>query len=221
MAYNNNHKQFLQYFMHERMVFQKDAQNINNILFPNTDLDNTINFINSKIIPLEFKINKVVCEQNDKSIYVFIATFVDDFNTKQDSSKILFCELVNFIINANGSIPYDELILKFDSELLTVDIINNFFTNKYLIADKNNNIFLSPLAINELEGYLVENFKEKRCMSCMGFVGQGINCYSCGQFAHRHCLSVYFKRIGNYKCPKCSKILCVDWKITTVFNELQ
>ncbi|VVC37379.1 Zinc finger, RING-like,Zinc finger, RING/FYVE/PHD-type [Cinara cedri] len=221
MAYNDKHKQFLHYFMHERMVAQKDAQNINNILFPNTDLSNTISFINSKIAPLEFKINKVVCEQNGDNMYVFIATFVEDFNAKQDPTKVIFSELVKSIIDADGSIQYDELMLKFNNQLLTDNMIDNFFTNKYLITDENKSIFLSPLAISELEGYLAENYQNKRCTSCMGFVGHGLKCHSCEQFAHGHCLTAYFKRLGNNKCPKCSKNIHVDWEPITIFNELQ
>lgn len=218
MAYNDQHIQFLQYFMHERVVLQNVAQDINNILFPNTDLGDTINLINNKIAPLEFKINKVVCEQNGADLYVFIATFVDDFNTKQDPHKVIFGELATLIINADGSIPYDELILKSNSQILTNDLINDFFANKYLITDENKNIFLSPLALSELEGYLAENFKNKRCMSCMSFVGHGTQCHSCAWYAHGHCLTAYFNSIDNNKCPKCSNILNVDWKPMNIFN---
>lgn len=220
MTYNDKHKQFLQYFMHERVVQQNAAFKLNKKLFPSVDLDDTIKFINTNIAPLEFKINKVVCEQNGEDLYVLVALFVDNFNDRQDPNKVIFGEIVTSIINADGSLPYGELILRYNSQL-TEDLIENFFSNKYLITDKNKNIFLSPLAISELEGFLAKNYKNKRCMSCMRFVGQGTKCKSCGQYAHSLCLTEYFKRVGNANCPKCSKTLHIDWKPLDVFSEFQ
>lgn len=218
MAYNEKHKQFLQYFMQHRTVPEDDTKKINNFLFPNTLIDNTIELINIKIAPLELKINKVVCEQNGVTNYVFIATFVNNFNTKQDPSKVIFSKIVKYIIEADGCVPYDELI-NFDSKI-TDTLLDHFFTNKYLIADKDKNIFLSPLAISELEGYLAEQFNEKRCMCCMSVVGHGIKCQSCKKYVHGHCLTIYLKNIGNEKCPKCFEKLIVQWNPITIVNQL-
>ncbi|XP_003242711.1 non-structural maintenance of chromosomes element 1 homolog [Acyrthosiphon pisum] len=217
MAYNDMHRQLLQYFMHERMVFEKDAKKVIQILFPEKNTDNIIELINSKISPLEFKINKVVCEQNGNVAYVFIATFIEDFNAKPDPSKIIFGGLVNHIFASGGSVTYDQL-MTFSKNMSDAQL-DNFFASKYLIADEDKNIFLSPLAISELEGYLIEKFQDKRCMGCMSIVGHGIKCQSCEKFAHGHCLTAYFKNVGSKKCPKCSKTLDVSWfSIKTVNN---
>lgn len=218
MAYNDKHKQFLQYFMQTRMVSENDAINVNNILFPEKNIDNAIELINTKISPLEFKINKVVCEQNANVKYVFIATFLDDFNAKQDPSKVLFGGIVNHIIDSGGSVTYDELMKHFKN--LSDSHLDTFFTSKYLIADEDKNIFLSPLAISELEGYLIEKFQDKKCMACMSIVGHGIKCQSCGKFVHGHCLTAYFKNVGSKKCPKCSKTLDVSWNSIETVNNL-
>jgi len=204
--------------MHERMVSENDAKKMIKILFPEKNIDNIIELINSKISPLEFKINKVVCEQNGNVAYVFIATFIDDFNTKQDPRKIIFGELVNQIFASGGSVTYDQLITF--SKNMSDTQLDKFFESKYLIADKDKNIFLSPFAISELEGYLIEKFQDKRCMGCMSIVGHGIKCQSCKKFAHGHCLTAYFKDVGSKKCPKCSKPLNVNWNSITTVNNL-
>lgn len=212
------HRQLLQYFMRERMVSENDAKKVIQILFPEKNIDNVIELINSKISPLEFKINKVVCEQNGNVAYVFIATFVDDFNAKQDPSKIIFGGLVNYIFDSGGSVTYDQLMTF--SKNMSDSQLDNFFASKYLIADEDKNIFLSPLAISELEGYLIEKFQDKKCMGCMSIVGHGIKCQSCEKFAHGHCLTAYFKNVGSKKCPKCSKALDVSWNLITTVNNL-
>ncbi|XP_025207352.1 non-structural maintenance of chromosomes element 1 homolog [Melanaphis sacchari] len=218
MAYNDKHRQFLQYFMHERMVSENDAKSVSNILFPEKDIDIIIELINTKISPLEFKINKVICEQDGIVTYVFIATFLDDFNTKPDTSKIIFGRLVNHIIALGGSVTYDE-VMTFSTNI-TDSQLDNFFASKYLIADKDKNIFLSPLTISEMEGYLTEKFPDKRCMGCLSIVGHGIKCPSCENFAHGHCLTTYFNNVGSKKCPKCSKTLNVSWNSITAVNKL-
>lgn len=218
MAYNDKHKQFLQYFMQERNVPKDIAKNINGFLFPDKKLDDVIELINIKIVPLEFKINKVVCEQNGNIHYVFIATFLDNFNTKQDPNKLIFRDIVNYIITAGGCVSYDELI-NFNSKMSDT-LLDNFFTHKYLIADEDKNIFLSPLAISELEGYLAEKFDNKRCMCCMNVVGHGIECQSCQKYAHGYCLTKYSRNVGNKKCPKCSNEITIEWNPKTVVNEL-
>lgn len=218
MAYNNKHKQFLQYFMQERNVPIDIAKKVNSFLFPDKRLDDIIELINIKIAPLEFKINKVICEQNGDISYVFIATFLDNFNTKQDPSKLIFSEIVNYIIAANGSVSYDELI-NFNSRMSDT-LLDNLFNHKYLIADKDKNIFLSPLAINELEGYLAGKFNDKRCMCCMNVVGHGIQCQSCQKYVHGHCLTQYFKNVDNKKCPKCSEKITIEWNPITIVNKL-
>lgn len=217
MAYSNKHKQFLQYFMHARMVSETNAIKLNHTLFSNDNIENTIELINSKIIPLEFKINRVVCEQNGDACYVFVATFVNDFNVKHDPSKAMFAELVNYIIIAGGSVPYEDVIT-FNSQMSDT-LLNSFLMHKYLITDNNRNIFLSPLAISELEEYLVDKFLDKRCSGCLSIVVHGVQCKSCKQFAHGPCLSAYFKNVGGEKCPKCSTKLCSGWNPVTVFNE--
>ncbi|KAL5236427.1 hypothetical protein ACI65C_003837 [Semiaphis heraclei] len=218
MAYNDNHRKLLQYFMHERMVSEIDAKKVVKILFPEKNIDNIIELINIKISPLEFKINKVVCEQNGNIAYVFIATFLNNFNAKQDPSKIIFSKIVNHIFDLGGSITYDQLMTIFNN--LSDTQLDNFFASKYLIADEDKNIFLSPLAISELEGYLIEQFQDKKCMGCMSIVGHGIKCQSCENVAHGHCLTSYFKNVGSKKCPKCSKTLDVNWNSITTVNNL-
>lgn len=218
MAYNDKHRQFLQYFMHERIVFENDAKKTNDILFPEKKIDDIVQLINTKICPLEFKINKVVCEQNGNVTYVFIATFLDNFNAKLDPSKVMFGKIVNHIVTSGGSVTYDEIITSFKN--LSDTQLDNFFASKYLIADKDKNIFLSPLAISEFEGYLTEQFEDKRCMGCLSIVGHGIKCPSCEKFAHGHCLTAYFKNIGSKKCPKCSNTLNVSWDSITTVNTL-
>ncbi|CAI6362067.1 unnamed protein product [Macrosiphum euphorbiae] len=218
MAYNDMHRQVLQYFMHERIVSEKDAKKVIQILFPGKDNDNIIELINSKISPLEFKINKVVCEQNGNVAYVFIATFIEDFNAKPDPSKIIFGGLVNHIFASGGSVTYDQLMTF--SKNMSDTQLDNFFASKYLIADEDKNIFLSPLAISELEGYLSEKFQDKRCMGCMSIVGHGIKCPFCEKFAHGHCLTAYFKNVGSKKCPKCSKQLDISWNTIKTVNTL-
>lgn len=203
MDFHAKHKQFLQYFMRERMVLEEDCKKISNVLFPENNFNDIIEVLNLKITPLEFKINKVVCEQNGKTWYVFIATFIDDFNIKQDPIKLEFIKLVDYILAAGGSVKYDN-ILNYSSNS---DSLMNFFKNNYLMMDDNQNVFLSPLAISELEGYLANKYKDKRCMICMSIVGNGIKCQSCNMFAHGYCLTTYFKNIGITKCPKCSKQL--------------
>lgn len=201
--------------MFKRMVSEKDATKKSKILFPEKNIDNIIEVINTKITPLEFKINKVVCEQNGNVTYVFIATFLDNFNAKQDPSKVIFGVLVNHIITSGGSVTYDQL-MRFNKNITNTQL-DTFFASKYLITDKDKNIFLSPLAISELEGYLIEKFQDKRCMGCMSIVGHGIQCQSCEKFVHGHCLTAYFNNVGSKKCPKCSKTLDVSWdSITTV-----
>lgn len=209
--------------MHERIVTETDVKKINGILFPTNTIEYTIELINTKIVPLEFKINKVICEQNGIVYYVFIATFNDDSIGKLDPNRKLFIEFANYIIEAGGSVSYAELLTISINELLekTRDkTIDNFFTKKYLIADQDKNVFLSPMAINELEGYLVNKFREKKCMGCMSVVGHGVKCDSCKNFAHAHCLFSYFKNVDSKKCPKCSKELSVEWKPITVVYEL-
>jgi len=200
------------------MVSEVDAKKVVKILFPEKNIDDIIELINTKISPLEFKINKVVCEQNGDIAYVFIAMFIEDFNTKQDPSKIIFGKIVNHIFASGGSITYDQL--KEFSENISDTQLDNFFASKYLIADEDKNIFLSPLAISELEGYLTEQFQDKRCMGCMSIVGHGIKCPSCENFAHGHCLTTYFKNVGSKKCPKCSKMLDVSWNSITIVDNL-
>lgn len=201
--------------MHERVVTGIDAEKINSTLFPEKTIKETIELINSKIVPLEFKINQVICEQNGDVYYVFIATFNDDSNCKPDPDKKIFVELANYIIEAGGLVPYVELLLMFNKIGLSDILLDNFFTKKYLIADKDKNIFLSPMAINELDGYLVNNFKKKKCMCCMSVVGYGLKCDICENFAHGHCMLSYFKNLGCNRCPKCSKELSVEWNPIT------
>lgn len=212
MAYNDKHKQLLQYFMHERMVSEHKALMVNKFLFGDKILDNHIELINLKIAPLEFKINKTVGEEDGKINYVFIATFVDDF-TKQESSKVIFRALVLYIMKSGGSVAYWEA-LKFNSQM-NESLMRVFFNNKYLIADSNDNVFLSPLAICEMDGYLAEHFNEKRCMACKSIVSHGVKCTSCGQFGHGLCLDKYFTSIDpnkqNKKCPKCTKEIDFNW----------
>jgi hypothetical protein len=205
--------------MHERIVTKIDAEKINSILFPEDTIKETIALINSKIVPLEFKINQVICEQNGDVYYVFIATFNDDSNCKPDPDKKIFIELANYIIEAGGLVPYAELLM-FNKNGISDMLLDNFFTKKYLTADKDKNIFLSPLAINELEGYLVNKFREKKCMCCMSVVGHGFKCDSCENFAHGHCLLLYFKNVHCKKCPKCYKMLSVEWNPIKIMYEL-
>lgn len=204
--------------MQERMVSESEAKKINQVLFPEKVIDNTIEIINTKIVPLEFKINKTVCEQNGKTSYVFVSMFIDEFKAKPDPVKIMFKLLVDFIMTSGGSVPFDEVI-KFNDQMSNT-LMHTFFSNKYLMVDNDSNIFLSTLAISELEGYLAEKFKEKRCMGCMSIVGHGIKCPSCEQFVHGHCLAAYFKNISSKKCPKCSKQLSVEWKSIEVINQI-
>lgn len=218
MAYNDKHKQLIQYFMYERAVSEDEAKNVNNKLFPGKNIDDTIEIINSKIDPLEIKINKVICDQNGNISYVLIATFLDEFNTKPDPKKLIFREIVDLIMTSGGSIPYDNLIM-FNSKV-DDKILEDYFTHKYLVADQNENIFLSPLAISELEGYLVEKFKEKRCVCCMNFVGNGIECPFCKKLVHGHCVTAYFSSVGNKKCPKCSNLLNIEWLPIDINNKL-
>lgn len=218
MAYSIKHKQFLQHFMRERIVSERDAKKINNILFPDNLLDNTIELINGKIAPLELKINKSVCEQNGDINYVFICNFSDnDFKVKPDPRKEIFKQLVNYIFEKDGSVSYDEAIM-FNNHMSDT-MMTTFFTNKYLVADKDNNIFLSALALNELEGYLVQLFHEKKCVSCMSIVSHGIKCPSCAHYVHGHCLTKYFKNIEKKKCPRCSTQLSVEWRPIEVVNK--
>ncbi|XP_050429111.1 uncharacterized protein LOC126838610 [Adelges cooleyi] len=211
MAYSEKHKQFLQYFMFNRMVTEEDANIVNGSLFPEKDLDNTIELINTKIAPLEFKISKRVCEQDSNIYYAFIALFVDDFNCKTDPVKTLFVEIVNFVILSGGVVPYDEMIAKYTTFNTFYDILDNLFRRKYLTADAEKNIYLSPLAVSELDGYLVEKFSSKKCMGCMSVVAYGIQCVSCNKFIHGHCLTTYSKNIGSAKCPKCSQKIVSSW----------
>lgn len=204
--------------MHHRLLSENDANKINKLLFSDTKLDFTIELINSKIIPLEFKINKTVCEQNGEVSYVFIATFFDDFNSKKDPSKVMFIKLVDYIVGAGGSVPHDE-VMTFHNNM-SQPCLSAYFDNKYLVADNDLNIFLSPLAISELEGYLADKFADKTCMGCMKFVGHGIKCQSCGKFAHRQCLDAYFKNSGCQKCLKCSQQLSVDCNPITINYQL-
>jgi len=204
--------------MHERMVPEINAQKVIKLVFPEKDVDNIIELINIKITPLEFKINKVVCEQNGDVSYVFISTFIDNFNTKPDPSKIIFGEIVNHIFDSGGSITYDQL-MTFAKNISDAQL-DNYFDSKYLISDEDKNIYLSPLAISELEGYLIEKFQDKRCMGCMSIVAHGIKCQSCEKFAHGHCLTAYFQNVGSNKCPKCSKIIDVSWNSITTVNNL-
>lgn len=200
--------------MNQRLVSENDAIKINKFLFYNKDIDSTIELINSKITPLEFKINKTVCEQNGDVNYVFIASLFDDFNLKKDPYKIMFSKLVDYIIEAGGSIMYDEATMFHNN--MTKNILDAFFSNKYLVTDNERNIFLSSLAISELEGYLAAKFPDKTCMGCMRFVGHGIKCQSCGKFAHRLCLNTYFKNSHSQKCLKCSQHLSVDCNPITI-----
>lgn len=218
MAYKKEHKQFLQYFMHERIITENNAKKINSILFPEETIKDTIETINSKLVPLELKINKVKCEQNGDVYYVFIAMFNDEF-WKPDPNKKIFVELANYIIEAGGMISYAEILI-FNNNAISDMLLDNFFKKKYLIADNNKNIFLSPLAINELEGYIVNKFGEKKCMGCISVVGHGIKCDSCKNYAHGHCLSSYFKNVGSKKCPNCSESLSVEWNPITVVQKL-
>lgn len=194
--------------MDHRLVSENDAIKINKLLFSNKDIDSTLELVNSKLMPLEFKINKTVCEQNGEVIYTFMASFFDDFNSKKNPNKIMFSKLIDYIIKSDGSILYNDATI-FHSNM-TKNILDDFFDNKYLVSDNEQNIFLSPLAISELEGYLATKFPDKTCMGCMRFVGHGIKCGSCGKFAHRQCLSTYFKNSGSQKCLKCSQQLSVD-----------
>lgn len=203
MTYNDQHKQLLQYFMQERMVSETQAKKVNSVLFPGKNIDNIIQLINCKIIPFDLKINKVACEQNGDIFYVFISIFVDDLNAKYDSNKAIFIKLVDYIITAGGSAPLDK-VLTINSQM-SEKVLDTFFSNKYCIADQADNILLTALAINELEGYLVDKFNEKRCMCCMNIVIYGVHCQSCGKFAHGYCLTKYCKEIGSIKCLKCSK----------------
>lgn len=218
MAYTDKHRQLLQYFMVKRIVPIEDAVKVHEVLFPEKNIENTIELINNKIFSLEFKINKTTSEQNGNISYVYVALFVDDFNAKPDIKKNLFKELVDYIIAADGSVPYNELITC--NSQMSDALLDEYFTNKYLVADENKHIFLSPLAISELEGYLIDKFEEKRCVGCMGIVGFGVKCESCKQYAHGNCLNSYFNNVGSRKCPKCSKLMCYDWSPITVFNEL-
>lgn len=204
--------------MHQRLVSQNDATKMNKLLFSNKNIDFTIELINSKITPLEFKINKTVCEQNGDVSYVFIASFLDDFNLKKDPNKVMFSKLVDYIIEGSGSITYDEATT-FHSYMSDY-ILEAFFASKYLITDIDQNIFLSPLAITELEGYLVDTFADKICMGCMRFVAHGFKCQFCGKFAHRQCLNTYFKNTGSQKCLKCSQQLSVDCNPITINYQL-
>lgn len=202
--------------MLKRSLSEVDAKSIHKIIFSHEDLDNTIELLNSKIAPIEFKINKVVCEQNGKIDYVFIATFVDEF--KQDPNKLMFNKLVNYIIEAGGRVQFEDAI-NFDSKM-SKTLMENFFQNKYLCLDDDQNIYLSSLALSELEGYLAEKFNRKRCMCCMGIVAQGIRCQSCEQLAHGHCLNAYFENVRSQKCPKCSNQLPVEWNPVSVVNQI-
>lgn len=213
MSYNDQHKQLLQYFMQERMISETNADKVNSVLFPDTNIDNTIQLINSKITPFDLKINKAVCEQNGDVFYVFISMFVHDFNTKYDSNKAIFIKLVDYIITAGGSAPLDE-VLTFNDQM-SENLLHQFFSNKYCVMDEADNIFLTALAISELEGYLVEKFSKKRCMCCMSIVIHGVHCQSCGKFAHGYCLTEYCKNIGSNKCPKCSKNN-IEWGLVRI-----
>lgn len=203
MAYNDQHIQLLQYFMQERMVSETQAKKVNSVLFPGKNVDNIIQLINCRIVSFYLKINKVTCEQNGDIFYVFISTFDNDLNTKHDSNKVIFIKLVDYIITAGGSAPLDN-VLTINNQM-SEEVMDTFFSNKYCIADQADNIFLTALAINELEGYLVEKFSDKRCMCCMNIVIHGVHCQSCGKYAHGHCLTKYCKNIGSIKCLKCSK----------------
>lgn len=218
MAYHDKHKQFLQFFMQERIVSEHTAKKMNDVLFSEKTIDNTIEIINTKIVPLEFKINKTVCEQNGNIDYVFVSMCVDEFKAKQDQAKIMFKLLVDCIMLSGGSIPYYQAI-RFNEQMSDA-MLNTFFSNKYLVADNDNNIFLSPVAISELEGYLAEKFKEKRCMGCKSIVSYGIKCPSCEKFVHGHCLTDYFKNTKSKKCPNCSKQISLEWNIVDVNNQL-
>lgn len=205
--------------MYERAVSEEEAKNVNSKLFPEKNVDDTIEIVNSKIVPLEIKINKVICDQNGNVNYVLIATFLNNFNAKPDPKRLMFREIVDFIMAAGGSIPYDNLII-FNSKLAG-EILDNYFAHKYLVADQNENIYLSPLALSELEGYLAEKFKEKRCMCCMNIVGNGIECPSCKKIAHGHCVTAYFSNVPHKKCPKCSNQLNVEWLPIDINNKLK
>lgn len=219
MAYNDKHRQLLQYFMIQRIVSVEKAVKVHNVLFPEKNIENTIELINNKICSLEFKINKIISEQNGDISYVFVALFVDDFkDLKPDKKKIIFKEIVDYIIAAGGCVPSSAL-REFNSQM-TDTLLDEYFTNKYLVADEHKHIYLSPLAISELEGYLADKFKEKRCMGCMSIVIHGVKCESCMQYAHGNCLNSYFNNVGYKKCPKCSKELGFEWNPIEVFNDL-
>jgi len=199
------------------MVSESDTQKIIDVLFPGKTVDNIIELINTKIVPLEFKINKLTCEQNDEINFVFIAMFVDDFNTKPEQSKIIFKEIVNYIIEAGGSVSYNEIL---QHNNMSETLMDYFFSNKYLITDNDNNIFLSPLAISELEGYLIEKYSSRKCMGCMSVVVHGIKCPSCELYVHGFCLMTYFKNVNSKKCLKCFNPLIVDWSSIEIVNKL-
>lgn len=218
MSYNYKHKQFLQHFMYARMVSETDAKQLNQTLFSNENVEHTIELINNKITPLEFSINRVVCEQNGDINYVFIATFVNNFNVKLDPNKVLFAKLVDYIIMQGGSVSYDEVI-SFNSEI-SVTLLESFFTHKYLITDKNRKIFLSPLTISELEQYLVEKMANNKCSGCLNIIVYGVRCKSCKQFAHGYCLNTYFNNVGSKKCPKCSNQMSYEWNPIRIFDKL-
>lgn len=211
MAYTEKHKQFLQYFMFNRVVLEEDVKNINASLFPGKHLDDTIELINSKILPLEFKISKTICEQNGSINYTFIALFIDEFNSKVDPVKKIFADIVNFIVSSGGRSPYTGLIENYKHVNYFDASLNVLFEKKYLTADLEKNIYLAPLAISELEGYLVEKFISRRCIGCMSIVIYGIQCSSCNDFIHGHCLTSYSRNVGCQKCPKCSHKISANW----------
>ncbi|XP_050534926.1 non-structural maintenance of chromosomes element 1 homolog [Daktulosphaira vitifoliae] len=211
MAYTEKHKQFLQYFMFNRMVLEEDVKNINANLFPGKQLDDTVELINTKILPLEFKISKTICEQNGSINYTFIALFVDEFNCKVDPIKKLFADIVNFIISSGGCAPYNEMIENYKNFNSFDNSLDVLFEKKYLTADPEKNIYLTPLAISELEGFLVEKYISRRCMGCMSIVVYGIQCSSCNDFIHGHCLTSYSLSVGSQKCPKCYHKISVSW----------
>lgn len=203
--------------MQVRIVLEYEAKIINDTLFPHETLQNTIELINSKIIPLEQQIIQVMCEQNGEVNYVFIAMFVDDFNVEHDPNKVLFINLANYIITKGGSVHFDDIMM-FNDEM-SAKKLEVFLTNKYLIVDKCKNIFLSPLAIKEMEVYLNENFVDRKCSGCLNIVVYGIECESCKKLAHGPCLIRYFENVGSEKCLNCSKRIRYEWNPLIVFNE--
>lgn len=203
--------------MMERMVPEDNAESVNKFLFESKFVDNTIELINSKILSLEFRINKIVCEQDGSVHYVFLSTFMDNFSSKLDVSKFVFKQLVRYIIEHDGCVSFSNA-LKFHNQM-SYDLMKSYFTNHYFIGDSSDNIYLSPLAISELEGYLSEHFNERRCMTCMNIVSHGVKCQSCGQYGHGLCLKKYFTTVKNQKCPKCSKDIDFSWEPITIVQK--